>query len=247
VTITSSEKKLPLTSSSLNLNSSVSMETRQSARLKKKQVLHNVLGIQTCRLGIQVLTWYALMLFLCLQKVSSEDVQEPPRSRQRLTSATTASSEAAAAVFQGNGAAPALAPTQAITSDRTLPPSTGRSQGRMGIGPPPPAGLPVVPEQNVGRRRGRRGTCRSTIRPPSARSTAATSPSTSTRPPLGPLKRLAPTPPLASRVQQLHSTHEESLLRPGDEEINADPVLGTLIPQFPFPVRIPSFLLDEHL
>jgi hypothetical protein len=36
-------------------------------------------------------------------------------------------------------------------------------------------------------------------------------------------------------------------MRPGDEHHNVDPVQAPLTPDFPFPVRIPSFLLAEHL
>jgi hypothetical protein len=86
-----------------------------------------------------------------------------------------------------------------------------------------------------------------TMHPHAVRSAAARGPPTITRPPLGPLRRLAPAAPLRSEVLQLQNNDDDSLLRPGDEEVSADPALGIITPQFPFPVRIPSFLLNEHL
>jgi hypothetical protein len=61
------------------------------------------------------------------------------------------------------------------------------------------------------------------------------------------LRRPAPAAPPRSRFHVLQNNEEESLLRLGEEEYNGDPTLAAVTPDFPFPVRIPAFLLNEHL
>jgi hypothetical protein len=86
------------------------------------------------------------------------------------------------------------------------------------------------------------------IRPPIGwQSSAAAS---SIRPRSSLIARAVPSrapPPAPPICTQFDENHEEEEIRPGSENYNTDLTQGRGTPYFPFPVRIPSFLLPEHL
>jgi hypothetical protein len=86
------------------------------------------------------------------------------------------------------------------------------------------------------------------IRPPTGRQSSAAPSSIRPRHSLiAPAVPPRAPPPPAPICTQFDKNHEEDEIRPGSENYNADLAQGRGTPDFPFPVRIPSFVLPEHL
>jgi hypothetical protein len=169
-------------------------------------------------------------------------VHNRPSSRRSGSSARAGSQETAPTT----GSLPSpTATTGAVQSPREM------SREHAAIGAAPPAEVPAPPLRSadtVGRGGRLRGSCDSTVPATPPRSVAPTKAQVRCeRPTLTGLRRPAPAAPVRFGLQQLQGHEEDSLMRPGDEETIGNPVLAALTPHFPFPVRIPSFLLDEHL